>query len=58
MFYVMCPNCNAQVEVLEDAIGPERTDLWNVNWCDQCGVSFDFDDDEVRDATSPSDSSQ
>jgi hypothetical protein len=47
MFYVVCPNCNAHVEILENAIGRERSDLWNVNWCDQCGISFDYDDDEI-----------
>lgn len=45
MYYVLCPNCDAQVEVLPNAIGPVRYDLWNVNWCDQCGVSFDYDDE-------------
>lgn len=54
MFYVICPNCDAHCEILKDAIGPERTDPWNVNWCDQCGVSFDYDDEEVIHEPGPS----
>ncbi|MBL9081836.1 MAG: hypothetical protein JNK76_08535 [Planctomycetales bacterium] len=47
MFYVQWPNCDARIEVLPDAVSPERTDVWNVHWCDQCGVTLDYDDEEV-----------
>jgi hypothetical protein len=47
MFYVICPNCQAKVEIPADAIGPDRTDLYNVTSCDACGTGFDYDDDEV-----------
>jgi hypothetical protein len=53
MFYVLCPNCNARVEIPLSAVGPERTDLWNVSSCDECGISFDYDDEEVRTSTAP-----
>lgn len=47
MFYVTCPECHSQVEIPANAIGPERTDLFNVVSCDDCGASFDYDDEEV-----------
>jgi hypothetical protein len=47
MFYVICPTCQAKVEIPADAIGPDRTDLYNVTSCDECGTGFDYDDEEV-----------
>lgn len=47
MFYVICPECKAHVEIPADAVGPERTDPWNVTRCLDCGLSFDYDDEEV-----------
>jgi hypothetical protein len=47
MFYVLCPNCGAQVEIPSDAVGPDRTDPWNVTLCFECGTSIDYDDAEV-----------
>ncbi len=40
MHYVICPECQAQAEVSPDAVGPERTWLFNVTYCDECGLSF------------------
>lgn len=48
MFFVICPDCQAQIEIPDDAVGPSRTDLWNVVGCDDCGTIFDYDDDEVQ----------
>jgi hypothetical protein len=45
------------VEVPDNAIGSDRTDPWNVIGCDECGASFDFDDDEVQSAPDPPSSS-
>lgn len=50
MFYVKCPNCDAQVEIPDDAVGPDRTDPWNVILCYECGTSFDYGDEEVIEA--------
>ena len=47
MFYVWCPECGSSVEIPDDAVGPDRTDPWNVVGCLQCGSTFDYDDDEV-----------
>jgi len=47
MYYVICPTCEARVEVPANAIGTQRTDLWNVTQCDLCNTGFDYDDDEV-----------
>ena len=47
MFYVVCPQCKAQVEIPPDAVGPDRTDLFNVISCDECTASFDYDDEDV-----------
>lgn len=47
MFYVTCPQCQAKVEIPPEAIGPDRTDPWNVAHCFECGNSFDYDDVEV-----------
>jgi hypothetical protein len=49
MHYVICPECKAQAEaeVSPDAVGPERTWLFNVTCCDECGLSFGYDDEEV-----------
>ncbi len=50
MFYVICPCCNERVEVPESAVGPERTDPWNVVECELCDTGFSYDDDEVIEA--------
>jgi hypothetical protein len=48
MFYVICPTCEARVEVPAGAaVGPERSDLWNVVQCDECDAGFDYDDEDV-----------
>lgn len=47
MYYVHCPNCRSQVEIPEDAVGPLRTDLFNVTCCLECGTGFDYEDEEV-----------
>jgi hypothetical protein len=48
MFFVVCPGCGSAVEIPETAVGPERTDLWNVCRCDVCNLSFDYDDQELQ----------
>ncbi len=48
MDFVQCPNCGSVVEIPQEAVGPMRTDPWNVIGCDECGVVFDYDDDEVQ----------
>jgi len=48
MFYVLCPRCGAAVDISADAVGPHRTDLWNVTSCDECDFAFDYDDVEVQ----------
>jgi hypothetical protein len=47
MFYILCPFCQAKVEIPADAVGPNRTDLFNVTRCDDCDAAFDYDDEEV-----------
>jgi len=47
MFYVICPTCEARVEIPADAVGPDRSDPWNVVRCDECDTSFDYDDQDV-----------
>ena len=47
MFYVICPYCQSHVEIPANAVGPNRTDPWNVVGCDDCGITFDYDDEEV-----------
>ena len=47
MFHVNCPECGAQIEIPADAVGPDRTDPWNVTGCIACGLTFDYDDHEV-----------
>jgi len=47
MFYILCPLCLAKIEVPPNAVGPDRTDPWNVIGCDDCGFTFDYDDEEV-----------
>ena len=47
MYYVICPECKAEVEIPPDAVGPERTDPWNVTQCLECSLSFNYDDEEV-----------
>jgi len=48
MFFVQCPMCGGIVEIPKDAVGQQRTDPWNVVGCDECGVVFDYDDEEVQ----------
>ncbi|MBX3442140.1 MAG: hypothetical protein KF774_07015 [Planctomyces sp.] len=47
MFYVVCPCCQARIDIPDNAVGPERTDLFNVVRCDDCHITFDYDDEEV-----------
>ncbi len=55
MFYVICPTCEARVEVPANAVGPHRTDPWNVIACDECDTGFDYDDDEIITEPEPTD---
>jgi hypothetical protein len=48
MFYVICPTCRARVEIPIEAIGPDRSDLYNITHCDDCGTGFDYDDEDVE----------
>jgi predicted Zn finger-like uncharacterized protein len=48
MFFVVCPQCGTAVDIADNAVGPDRTDPWNVCRCDGCGLSFDYDDQEVQ----------
>jgi uncharacterized Zn finger protein len=48
MFYVICPECGCRTEIPAEAIGSERTDLYNVTRCDECPATFDYDDDDVQ----------
>ena len=48
MFFVQCPRCGSVVEIPEEAVGPDRTDPWNVVGCDACDLGFDYDDEEVQ----------
>jgi hypothetical protein len=47
MFYVICPLCEARVEIPVNAVGPDRDDLWNVVECDDCYCGFDYDDEDL-----------
>jgi predicted Zn finger-like uncharacterized protein len=55
MFYIQCPECGAPIEIHPSAIGPERTDPWNVECCHTCGATFDYDDEEVTEGDEPTD---
>ena len=48
MYFVPCPGCGSPVEIPADAVGPERTDLWNVVECDACELAFDYENAEVQ----------
>lgn len=48
MYFVLCPGCGNEVEIPDNAMGPERTDPWNVCRCDDCDLTFDYDDEEVQ----------
>jgi hypothetical protein len=47
MFFVLCPCCESQVEVLPSAFGADRTRLSTVVVCELCDTAFDCDDDAV-----------
>jgi len=47
MHYVICPVCKGEAEIPLDAVGPNRTDPWNIAYCFECDASFDYDDEEV-----------
>jgi hypothetical protein len=51
---VLCPFCNEKVEIPANAVGPNRTDPWNVVRYEECSVSFDYDDDDVASDREPS----
>lgn len=48
MYLVSCPGCGNRIEIPENSVGPERTDPWNVCRCDDCDLSFDYDDEEMQ----------
>ena len=45
---VQCPMCGGITEIPTDAVGQHRTDPWNVVGCDECGSTFDYEDEEVQ----------
>jgi hypothetical protein len=47
IFYVICPTRQACVENPPDAVSPEHPDPFNVTNRDDCGIIFDYDDEEV-----------
>ncbi len=53
MFYVLCPLCQARVEIPVNAVGRNRTDLYNVVSCDVCDMTFDYDDEDVAETDEP-----
>ena len=55
MFYVICPTCEARVEISANAVGSDRTDLYNIVHCDECDSGFDYDDMDVMTEAEPSD---
>ncbi|HEY4311530.1 MAG TPA: MJ0042-type zinc finger domain-containing protein [Pirellulales bacterium] len=55
MYYVICPTCQAKVEIPADAVGPDRADLYNVVHCDDCNTGFDYDDENVIEEPEPTD---
>lgn len=48
MYFVQCPRCGDPIEIPASVVGSERTDPWNVVGCDECGLTFDYDDAEVQ----------
>lgn len=48
MFLTNCPECGVPIEIPADAVGPDRTDPWNVIECELCEIIFDYDDADVR----------
>lgn len=50
LFYVLCPCCESRVDVPDQAVGPNRTQPWNVVLCDVCDAAFDYDDEDVQEA--------
>jgi transcription elongation factor Elf1 len=54
MFYVHCPLCCNKVEIPENAVAEDRTDLFNIVVCDVCDLSFDYDDQKVVEEATPS----
>lgn len=55
MLFVICPCCNARVEVPATAVGPDRADSWNVVSCDDCDAAFNYDDEDVIEEGEPFD---
>lgn len=48
MLFVPCPRCGAVVELSPESFGPDRDVLGNVMRCDECELSFNYDDVEVQ----------
>jgi len=48
MFFVPCPRCGAVVDIPACVVDHDRIDLWNITRCDECDMTFDYDDAEVR----------
>lgn len=48
VLFVACPECGDKVPIPTNAVGPNRSDLWNVVGCFNCNVSFDYNCEEVK----------
>ncbi len=41
------PYLSGRVEIPGEAVGDDRTDLFNTICCIECGTGFDYDDEEI-----------
>lgn len=53
MFFIQCPECGAPIAIDTASVGPDRTDLWNVEYCPACDMTFDYGDEEVTQGEEP-----
>ena len=47
VFYVLCPECGARVPLPPQAVGPSRSDLWNVVACCNCCAPLEISCEEI-----------
>jgi hypothetical protein len=47
VFFVVCPECGDKVPLPPQAVGENRSDLWNTVGCLDCSCAINFNCDQV-----------
>lgn len=48
VYFVICHDCVDRIYIPANAIGPDRSDLYDVVSCPNCSTTFDYDSEEIK----------